>query len=211
MLVSVEDLTTYMDIKFSNRQTRAAEFVLAGLQSELESYLRRPIEVATYTEDHMVPSDFGSYPISSHLYDLSLDTTGNPPSYVRPAVTVYMRNSPVIAVHDVSIFPVAGGASASAEAGTEYVTQRYGIDLYKALPNDKVTVTYTAGLSANANESIPVFRLLILRAASREMQNMHDDVVGLKDLETRNVGPLTTGFTEEELRSVRRWRRIRIG
>jgi hypothetical protein len=72
-------------------------------------------------------------------------------------------------------------------------------------------VSYTAGLSSNANQSLPVFRLLILRAASREMQNMHDDVVGLKDLETRNVGPLTTGFTEEELQSVRRWRRIRIG
>jgi hypothetical protein len=39
---------------------------------------------------------------------------------------------------------------------------------------------------------------------------MHDDVVGIKDLETRNVAPLTTGFTQEELQSVRRWRRIRI-
>jgi hypothetical protein len=211
MLVSVDDLTTYMDIKFSNRQERAAEFVLAGLQSELESYLRRPIEVNAYTEDHVIPSDFGSFPVSSHLYNLSLDTTGNPPSYVRPAVTVYMRNSPVVAVTSVQIQPVAGGASITAEAGTDYVAQRYGIDLYRAMPNDRIRVSYTAGLSSNANQSLPVFRLLILRAASREMQNMHDDVVGLKDLETRNVGPLTTGFTEEELQSVRRWRRIRIG
>jgi hypothetical protein len=42
------------------------------------------------------------------------------------------------------------------------------------------------------------------------MQNMHDDVVGIKDLETRNVAPLVTGFTEQELQSVRRWRRVRI-
>lgn len=206
MLVSVDDLTAYMDIKFSPRQRRAAEFVLTGLQSELEAYLRRPIQVGTFTEDHVIPSDYGSFPVSSHLYDLTLDTTGNPPSYVRPAVTVYMRNSPILTVHGVVLSP-AIGASVSATEGTEYVVQRYGIDLYRAMPNDRVTVTYTAGLDG---EALPVFRLLILRAATREMQNMHDDVVGLKDLETRNVAPLTTGFTEEELRSVRRWRRIRI-
>jgi hypothetical protein len=42
------------------------------------------------------------------------------------------------------------------------------------------------------------------------MQNMHDDVVGIKDLETRNVAPLETGFTERELLSVKRWKRVRI-
>ena len=52
--------------------------------------------------------------------------------------------------------------------------------------------------------------VLILRAASREMQNMHDDVVGIKDLNPRNVAPLETGFTERELLALRRWRRRRI-
>jgi hypothetical protein len=207
MLVSVNDLATYMDIKFSNRQTRAGEFVLSGLQSELESYLRRPIETGTFTEDHVIPSDYGSFPISSHLYDFTMDTTGNPPNYIRPAITIYARNSPIAAVHSVSVYPPNGGASAGLREGTDYVTQRYGIDLYRALSNDRVQISYTAGLNG---QSLPVFRLLILRAATREMQNMHDDVVGLKDLETRNVAPLTTGFTPEELQSVKRWRRVRI-
>lgn len=206
MLVSVNDLTTYMDIKFSNRQQRASEFVLAGLQSELEAYLRRPIEAGTFIEDHVVPGDYGAFPASSHMYDWTLDTTGNPPSYILPAVTLYMRNSPVANVQDVKIYP-ASGASVNAVEGTDFVTQRYGIDLYLARPNDRVQVAYSAGLNG---EAIPMFKLLILRAATREMQNMHDDVVGLKDLETRNVAPLTTGFTPEELQSVRRWRRIRI-
>ena len=52
---------------------------------------------------------------------------------------------------------------------------------------------------------------MILRAATREMQNMHDDVVGVKDLETRNVAPLETGFLEKELMAIRRWKRVRIG
>jgi len=206
MLVSVDDLTTYMDIKFSNRQQRAAEFVLTGLQSELEAYLRRPIEIGTFVENHVIPNDFGSFPISSHLYDLSLDTTGNPPSYVQPAITIYMRNSPVVSVDGITIYP-AVGASVAAREDIDYVTHRYGIDLYRAMPNDRMEVTYIAGLDG---EALPVFRLLILRAATREMQNMHDDVVGLKDLETRNVAPLTTGFSPEELQSVKRWRRIRI-
>jgi hypothetical protein len=207
MLVSVEDLATYMDVKFTNRQIRAVEMILQGLHSELESNLRRPIEVNSYTESHMIPSDFGSFPVSAHLYDFTMDTTGNPPNYVRPAVTVYMRNSPVISVDSVAVYPPTGGASAGLVNGTDYIVQRYGIDLYRALSNDRVEVTYTAGLDG---EAIPHLKLLILRAATREAQNMHDDVVGLKDLETRNVAPLTTGFTEEEVRSVRRWRRIRI-
>jgi hypothetical protein len=53
-------------------------------------------------------------------------------------------------------------------------------------------------------------KLIILRAASREVQNLHDDVVGMKDLTTRNVAPMVTGFTPEEMNSVKRWRRVRI-
>lgn len=206
MLVSIDELTAYMDIKFSNRQQRAAEYVLTGLQSELESYLRRPIEVTTVAETHVIPPDFVGLPGSSHMYDWTLDTTGNMPYYSYPAVTVYARNSPIISVG--SVYVTQGtGASFQITENVDFVVQRYGIDVYRAGPNDRVTMTYTAGLDG---ESLPVFRLLILRAASREMQNMHDDVVGIKDLETRNVAPLTTGFTPEELQSVRRWRRIRI-
>jgi hypothetical protein len=70
-----------------------------------------------------------------------------------------------------------------------------------------VEITYEAGLDG---DSIPIFKLLILRAAAREMQNMYDDVVGVKDLNTRNVGPLITGFLDTELASVRKHKRSRI-
>ncbi len=206
MLVSIDELTAYMDIKFSNRQQRAAEYVLTGLQSELESYLRRPIQIATVTEEHVIPPDYVGLPGSSHMYDWTLDTTGRIPFYSYPAVTVYARNSPIISVASVYITQGTGPSFQITE-NTDFIVQRYGLDLYRVGPNDSVTITYTAGLDGDA---LPVFRLLILRAASREMQNMHDDVVGIKDLETRNVAPLTTGFTQEELQSVRRWRRIRI-
>jgi hypothetical protein len=42
------------------------------------------------------------------------------------------------------------------------------------------------------------------------MQNMHDDVVGIKDLEARNVAPMQTGFLETELMALKKFRRNRI-
>ena len=67
MLVSVAELTTYMDVKFTMRQVDAAEYVLKGLQSELEAYLRRPIEVASFIEEHILDSSFHGIPMSSFL------------------------------------------------------------------------------------------------------------------------------------------------
>ena len=89
----------------------------------------------------------------------------------------------------------------------DYVVRRFGIDYFYALDGDTITITYTAGLNG---ANIPMFKLLILRAASREMQNMHDDVVGIKDITTRNVGPLVTGFLDTELASLRKYRRVRV-
>ena len=92
-------------------------------------------------------------------------------------------------------------------AETDFLKRDYGVDLYNAYANDKVDITYTAGLDG---ANIKAFKILILRAAAREMQNMYDDTVGLKDLTTRNIAPLETGFTERELASIRRYRRVRV-
>lgn len=286
MLVSINDLTTYMDISFSLRQQDAADMVLSGLQSEMEAFLRRPVEVDEFTETHVVPSYFQGVPATSFFYDNSLDTTGTTINYMQPSVMISLRNTPVVSVSKVVIknlsetgmllgetlrhqsaisnasyasnkiiyttptphkftvgqfvvvsdisplalnvpgkqilevtsttFTVGGfdsdpgayvsGGSASA-TGNDYTVQRYGLELYRGFPNDIVEVTYTGGLDG---ENVGLFKLFILRAATREMQNMHDDVVGVKDLNPRNVAPLETGFTEKELLALRRYRRRRI-
>jgi hypothetical protein len=285
MLVTLNDLTTYMDITLSLRQQDAAETILAGLQGELEAYLRRPIEVDTFTEQYVLPYDHVGMPTSSFFYNTSLDTTMNPLTYTQPSPTIGLRNSPVSAVHYVKIintstsgtymseainrtatitnasqagtnvtFTAAGhkftkgqhvtitgvtpttynlvdkiittvtsstfiigdvqtsmgayssGGTASA-FGFDYTVRRYGIDVYRGFSNDVFEISYDAGLDGS---EIPFLKLLILRAATREMQNMHDDVVGIKDLETRNVAPLETGFTDRELASVRKYRRVRV-
>jgi len=207
MLVSVADLTKYMDIRFSNRQEEAAEFVLEGLQSELESYLRRPIEPTEFTETHVMDSNYVGVPTSSFFYNESLDTTFNSVTYFTPPTTIYARNSPIVSVESVVVRQQTESVGRTLTEGLDFTIRRYGIDVYRAFANDEVTFTYTAGLEGS---SIKVFRLMILRAATREMQNMHDDVVGIKDLETRNVAPMEVGFLEKELLAVKRWRRVRI-
>lgn len=206
MLVSVNDLQIYMDISFTNRQQDAAEFVLEGLQSELESFLRRPVEVDSYTETHTIPSNHMGIPNASFFYNYSLDTTSQTLSYIDPPVTVYLKNTPVTNITSVTIQTPTMSPIAQVN-GRDYIARPYGVELYRGFANDLVTIQYSGGLNGS---EIKHFKLMILRAATREMQNMHDDVVGIKDLESRNVAPLETGFTEMELNSVRRYRRRRV-
>lgn len=215
MLVSVSDLTVYMDITFSLRQHDAAEMVLEGLQSELETYLRRPIEVTEFEEEHRISGLNQPMPMSSFFYSQTLESSfytssGNSAqsaiNYAMPPETVYLRNSPVVSVSEVKVKPI-NGTERVLVAERDYVVRRFGIDVYMNLADDLVTVTYEAGLDGT---TIPMMKLLILRAATREMQNMHDDVVGIKDLESRNVAPLETGFSERELLSIKKYRRVRV-
>lgn len=207
MLVSVDELVRYMDIRFSNTQEDAAGYVLQGLQHELESYIRRPIEVLTNEERHVIQGTSIGMPTSSFFYDASLDTTLNTGFFmVQPPATIYLRNTPVVAVQSLTLTNPDGIVSVQ-EEGRDFVVQRYGVDLYRGYPNDVVTINYSGGLDG---ESITVFRLMILRAAAREMQNMHDDVVGIKDLNPREVAPMQTGFLDSELMILKRYKRMMI-
>lgn len=205
-LVTRSDLKTYMDISLTLRQEDAADLVLAGLQSELESYLGRPCEAAAFTEEYILDSNHLGMPEASFFYTDS-NVTGTI-TYTDPPATIYLRQSPVNSVTSVTLTPVAPGSSAETlTAGTEYVARRWGVDVYRGSANDKITIVYNAGL---AGANIPAMKLTILRAATREMQNMHDDVVGIKDLEPRNVAPMETGFSERELLALKRYRRVRV-
>jgi hypothetical protein len=207
VLVSIDELRRYMDISFSPKQEDAATYVLEGLQSELEIYLGRPIELTQTTEEHVIQAASMGMPTASFFYDQSIDTTLNTGiSITQPPITIYLRNTPVVSVTSVTITNTTGDVLSQTE-GIDYVVQRYGVDCYRGYPNDVVSVNYEGGLDG---DSIKAFRLMILRAASREMQNMHDDVVGIKDLNTRNVAPLQTGFLDSELRAMKPYVKKRI-
>tara|TARA_B100001094_G_C18187236_1_gene804613 strand:- start:1784 stop:2425 length:642 start_codon:yes stop_codon:yes gene_type:complete len=210
-LITVSDLATYMDISFTNTQEDAVGMVIEGLQSELEAYLRRPIEQGSFTETYRVP-EIGRGVVNQQYYynyPTNPETTLTSPGVIySPTYTLYLDNSPVVSVASVTITPASASATATTQvAERDYITRKYGLDLFNAYANDLIAVTYTAGLDG---ANIRVFKTLMLRAATREVQNMHDDTVGLKDLTTRNVAPLETGFSERELQSVKRYRRVRV-
>lgn len=203
MLVTVDELATYMDQpRFTNRQEDAALLILAGLQSELETILRRPVEPVEVTEEHRVDETYmsgigGFYPLTDEYMT----------NYAELPYMISLHNGPVTAVDQVRVKRSPGSGSWEVHtAGLDYNSRRWGIDLYRVNSNDLVEVTYTGGLDGDA---IPVLKLSILRAAAREMTNQVDDVVGLKDLQTNDVQMKQTGFTEEEIRMLSRWKRKR--
>lgn len=215
MIVSINEIRSYMDISLTQRQEDAATLILAGLQSELEAFLRRPIEPQQFVEQYRLDAMHTGVPMSSFLtasdntYNDSFTTSSprqSPSQYADPPPAVYFKNTPIVAIQEVTVHPLFG-QERTLTPDVDYVSRPYGIDYYYGYADDLLTMTYTAGLDG---ANIPVFKLLILRAASREMQNMHDDVVGVKDLNTRNVGPLVTGFLDSELASVRKYRRVRV-
>lgn len=289
MLVTLSDLTTYMDISLSLRQQDAAEIVLQGLQSEMETYLGRPVEVTEFVDEtHILEANHVNVPMGSYFYNQGLGLGDSDPNgiitYAAPPSTIYLRNTPIVSVSKVvmngptinnktlgeavkrtanitaatvasgtatytsnnhgftlgqtvtvigctpstfninakiitavaaNTFSVAdsgvtgaytSGGSATAN-GSEYTVRRYGLDIYTGFANDIIKVTYRGGLDG---DNIKMFKLMILRAATREMQNMHDDVVGVKDLNPRNVAAVETGFLETELMQLKKYSRRRI-
>lgn len=129
--------------------------------------------------------------------------------------TTYNINAKIITAVSANTFSVdnsgvtgayVSGGSATAN-GSEYTVRRYGLDIYTGFANDIIKVTYRGGLDG---DNIKMFKLMILRAATREMQNMHDDVVGVKDLNPRGVATVETGFLETELMQLKKYSRRRI-
>lgn len=289
MLVTLSDLTTYMDISLSLRQQDAAEMILQGLQSEMETFLGRPVEVTEFVEEtHILEANHVNVPMGSYFYNQGLGLGDSNPNgiitYAAPPNTIHLRHTPIVSVSKVEIdgptminkvlgeaqkrvatittatvssgtatytsanhgftlgqsvtitgitpttlninakvitsiatntFSVANsgatgayasGGSATANGG-DYTVRRYGIDVYTGFANDIIKVTYMGGLDG---QNIKMFKLMLLRAATREMQNMHDDVVGVKDLNPRNVAVTETGFLETELNQLKKYSRRRI-
>lgn len=208
MLVTVSELADYMDQRFTNRQSDSAEVIIAGLQSEIETLLRRPIEPDTFVEYYEIPEDYLVISAEAYFYDRSLDRTYNGLSnLVAPPYVLHLRNSPVTAVSQVRRRGRVETSFNVMTPNTTWKMTRWGLEIFDVLAFDTVEVTYTAGLDG---AGIPFFKQVILRAASREMQNMVDDVMGLKDLNARQITIKEIGLTEPEKQALKRWKRKQI-
>lgn len=204
-LVSTDEMIKYMDISFSPRQREGVSFVLEGLEAELEAYLKRPVDVSTFTERYVI------YP--EYTYGEPWHVSGFSPVAFSGALPlgIGLRNTPVISIESVHVGSVGDTIDVpQLQIGEEdFIMAPYGLDiLYGLSAFQTVVVNYTAG---QVGPETRVFKLLIMRAASREISNLHDDNVGIQEYEARNVAPaLATGFSDKELLSVKRYKRQRI-
>lgn len=206
MLVTPDDLAKYMDLRFDNRQTDSAELILAGIQNEIETFIRRPLELEEVTEEYTIPDDHGLVSPYAYFYTTNSTSISNNTlaQVVEPGYSLRLRNAPVLEVDTVRVKSQYTNIWRTMRAGDNFTKQRWGIILYSALANDVVEVTYTGGFDG---DSMPYLKLLILRAAAREMENMVDDVVGIKDLQTRQITIREIGLTDREMQSLRKLKR----
>lgn len=207
MLVSVRELERYMQREFDEIEKQSVEYILQGVQGEIEAFIHRPIEVGSYVERHVIPWDKTSTPMGSFFYDLALGETTDYQSLQVPPVTVYLKNTPVVSVALVTLRARDGATAASLTVEEEYLVQEYGVDVYGAGANDEVWVHYTGGIDG---PNLPYFRGLILKAATRIAQNMYDEAFSPKDLSARDAVPVDTSLMESELRTLQYYKKKRI-
>jgi len=208
MIVSVRELTAYMDRSLTNRQQDAAELVLAGAQAEVETFLSRPVEVNEFVYTYVIPEDNLWVNTESYFYDRTLDTANSIVPVLRPPFQLHLPNAPIVDVESVFVYAFNGAEGTpplELQPNDHYLVRKWGLDIYSVWSGDKIVITYNAGMAPNAH-----VKQVILRMAAREMQNMTDDVVGLKDFQNRAATIAEVGLTEAEKRNLDPLRRKQI-
>lgn len=209
MPITVRELSSYMDRDLTNRQQDSATIVINGIHAEIESFLGRPIGVRSFTETFIVPDD-NYWASSENVYsDTALDTTNSIVRTLSPPYTYHTDQAPIVSVTSVTLYQISSTTPYSTaivlQEGNRYINRKWGIDVFQVWSGDKVTIVYTAGIVANNH-----IKQVALRACAREMQNMTDDVVGLKDFQNRQATIQEIGITDAEKRGLDRYRRKQI-
>jgi len=172
---------------------------------DLAQALRRSATVtgATVSGQNVTYVAVNDFTVGQHVHvsGISPTTLNTPSGQVASATATEftVKNSSASGTY------VSGGSAIA--TGSDYVVHRYGIEMYRGFPNDTVEVIYEGGLDGSKSS---VIKLTILRAATREMQNMHDDVVGVKDLNPRGVSVMDVGLSDRELFALNNFKRRRI-
>lgn len=189
-LVTPEDLARYMSgIRMNEEQKRSAEDILAGVQSDLEDYINRPLEPMRSRE--LVRVDRSGYVNVRHtpvhavlrVQDYGSTLPSRPDGVVGNYVPEESDALPL-----VDYAPVDNGANMIVPGGVKYGT-----------PNGYVLIEYLSGMSALVVRALPKVKLAIMRVAAREFDAMHNDSVRVRGGSTEATPPPEKiGWTLEE-------------
>lgn len=206
MLVSVEELTAYMDgLSLSYDQTDNAEIVLAGLQSELEMYLNRLLEPAQVSE--VIKADALGILITRYspvwkIISLeSLQAFQYQPSlnYIESFTPSPMERDPLLASNGMMIQTI------KAAVDPPGVPVAGGIDVQN--PGAVYAVEYVTGY---IGPHIPAVKNGIKRVAARMMTTTTNDSLSFRQDQTSLAArqdDRPVGWTPDELKAYDRLRR----
>ncbi|QGJ92932.1 head-to-tail adaptor [Gordonia phage Kabocha] len=180
-LVTVPEFRVYVSGNNLNTlQLQAAEAALNGVQSELERYLNRSVQMRRVTEE------------------VELDEFGRG----------YLKNTPIEAVYGLFRPSPTTGAAGDAitsvspnlfRKGSNFINVGWGYS--------HIWVDYLGGLNG---DKIPGLKLAIMRVAAREFVHQQSDNLAISNTEARPPSdpvPQPKGWTEQELQSFDRYRR----
>ena len=224
-IVSVDELQNYMSsAHFNDVEAISAQFILDGLQSQLENYLNRTIE-PTLVQERVLAESQGTYAAN---YELRLRFT---PVIKLISITDDLGNAvPINTTNGVASDPLVPALTEDEFdnyddlnvtrqvdyiPGTFYGSSVLGYGNFQntgvlILPTGFSTgwyaAKYIAGLLAPDFADV---RLSIMRAANREMTFDHDDTIAMAAGAYTNPGtlPAIIGFTDAELAALDRLRR----
>lgn len=199
--VTYDELWDYMgQPEFNDSQKAVAKRTLAGVQSELELFLNRPLQ-ATHVRE-TVWAD----PCSGIAY---LSVT--PVHYVI-AIQNYSTGSgysgvPVVGIVKTPMSEYLDGKSIdiTAQIGKQYLPYPGGIKYFGY--GQQITVEYVGGYIGYWDEGL---KQSILRVAAREMDRNHDDTISLRGDNAQQASPndpRPRGWTLEEKEALNRLRR----
>lgn len=198
-LVTPEDLARYMSgIRMNDEQKQSAEDILAGVQSELEDHINRPLEPVRSRE--LVRVDRSGYVNVRHTpvhAVLRIQDYGSTlPSRPTDVVDNY---APEVsdALPLVDYAPVNNGQDMIVPGGVRYGT-----------PGGYVLIEYLSGSTEFVRRALPKVKLAIMRVAAREFDAMHNDSVRVRGGSTESTPPPEKiGWTDEEKAAFDRLRR----
>ena len=192
-LVTVDELIEYMsDIRLTQNQRVAAQYVIDGVQQELENYLNRPVEPVLVREVGYADRD--------GIVNVSVTPVHEVRSVERMDVTP-TTYEPVIEPIDpdefdrvVDYLPSTANAMTAVPGG-----------IYTGSTGVWFSVVYVGGYKGYVDAAL---KLAIMRVAARERTNNHDDALSIKTdfAQEPNVPPIQIGWTQDELK---KWDRLR--
>jgi hypothetical protein len=201
-VVTPGDLKNYMSgISMNPVQEEAAYIVIAGVQQELERYINRPVELTLVREAVLTsPEGYGHLSVTPVHRIESIRAVQSAAPWTLPTGII---EGPELPAFDGAILDYA-----PANYGAGLLVPG-GIDL--GLGGGYFVITYTGGGGPLVAQYLDAIKLAVLRVASREFQQMHDDSMTLRNLDASEpVDPISVprrGWTQDELRDFDRLRR----